>query len=201
MRTSNKNALIVGVIAALAGAGYAARIPAEDLERYRGDADFMIRGAWSYVVANPVPFVLAVGTFLVSVLHHKLKGKSLRESVEAAATRVTVVTVPTEAAVEPTAENPVLVRARARATRAQLLIDQAGLETRSRKLPEEITKAERDVCATQMALTDAEATLAARKKAHGETVAKMKALRAEQHESREELADIREELEKLAVLV
>ena len=41
-----------------------------------------------------MPLALAAGTFLLTVLYHKAKGKSFRESVEVAATRVAVVSVP-----------------------------------------------------------------------------------------------------------
>ena len=45
-------------------------------------------------------------------------------------------------------------------TRAQLLADQIGLQNRHKKLPEEMVKAEKDVCYTGQALADADRKLA-----------------------------------------
>jgi hypothetical protein len=153
---------------------------------------------WNAVEAHPMPLALAAGTFLVTVLYHKAKGKSFRESVEVAATRVAVVSVP---APERAEENPVLARAKARATRTQLLADQIGLENRQRKLPEEIVKAEKEVCYTESAVADARRILGERHKAHNKAVAALKALRAQQADGDAELAAIKVELQKLAQLV
>jgi len=138
---------------------------------------------------------LAAGTFLLTVIYHKAKGKSLRESLEVAATRVTVVNVPRPEAAD---ENPVVKRAKARATRAQLLADQIGLQNRQKKLPEEILKAEKDACYTEQALADAERKLDDKRKAHEDAVAKLGALRNERDAADAELAEIDVELQKLA---
>ena len=153
---------------------------------------------WNAVEAHPAPVILAVGTFLVTVLYHKAKGKSFRESVEVAATRVAVVSVP---APERTEENTVLARAKARATRTQLIADQVGLENRQRKLPEEIVKAEKEVCYTEQGVSDAKRALGEKHKAHNKAVAALKALRAQRDEGDAELAAIKVELQKLARLV
>lgn len=129
------------VLAAAVGVWYKVR-PAEVTEYTARAAEAGLR-AWDGVAANPAPVALALGTFLLTVVYHTAKGKSLRESVEVAATRVTVVTAPREP------ETPVVVRAKARATRAQLLADQVALQARLRKLPEEVTKAEKDACYTE----------------------------------------------------
>jgi hypothetical protein len=153
---------------------------------------------WNAVEAHPVPLALATGTFLLTVLYHKSKGKSFRESVEVAATRVAVVQVP---AAEQPSENPVLARAKARATRTQLLADQIALENRQSKLPEEIVKAEKEVCYTENAVADARRALGEKHKAHNKAVAALKALQAQQAEGDAELAAIKVELQKLAQLV
>ena len=153
---------------------------------------------WNAVEAHPAPLALAAGTFLLTVLYHKAKGKSFRESVEVAATRVAVVQIP---AAEQPSENPVLARAKARATRTQLLADQIGLENRQRKLPEEIVKAEKEVCYTEDAVADARRALGEKHKAHNKSVAALKALQAKQAEGDAELAAIKIELQKLAQLV
>ncbi|HEX3148316.1 MAG TPA: hypothetical protein VHR66_09555 [Gemmataceae bacterium] len=154
--------------------------------------------AWEGIKANPLPVGFAVGTFLLTVVYQKAKGKSLRESVEAAATRVTVVNVPAKDA---DADNRVVQRAKARATRAQLLADQIGLQNRQRKLPEEVLKAEKDACYSEQALADAERKLAEKQKNHDEAVTKLEALRKEKAMSMAELAEIEVELTKLAELV
>ena len=179
--------------AALVGRSYP-----DELWVYAGEAVKAGRWVWDGIQANPLPVSLAAGTFLLTVVYHKAKGKSLRESLEVAATRVTVVSVPQADAGE---ENPVVKRAEARATRAQLLVDQIGLQNRQKKLPEEVLKAEKDACYTEQALIDAERKLADKRKAHGEAVAKLEALRTERDASAAELAEIDVELQKLADVV
>ena len=187
-------ALLAACLAAAAGAGYGAY--PDQFRRHAGEAAGAARWAWEGVKANPVPVSLAVGTFLLTVLYHKARGKSLRESVEVAATRVKVVAVPAGAD-----ENRVLRRAKARATRTQLLTDQIVLQDRQRKLPAEVLQAEKEACYTEQAVADAERKLADRRKAHDAAVAKLEALRKERAAGAAELAEIEAELEKLADLV
>lgn len=151
---------------------------------------------WENIRANPVPVSLAVGTFLLTVVYHKAKGKSLRESVEVAATRVTV--VPVSFGDSNVDEHPVVKRAKARAMRSQLLTDQNGLINRQRKLPEELMKAEKDACYTEQAVTDAAKKLADRQKHHQEAVTRLESLRKEKAQSDAELAEIEVELKRLA---
>lgn len=193
-----KRIVLLGVIAfAAAGTAYGL-YPIESTQYFQVAAGAVNR-LWDNIENNPYPVLLALGTFLATVLYHKAKGKTLRESVEVAATRVTVIPVPQKP--EEDRDNPVVKRAKARATRAQLLVDQIGLQNRQRKLPEEIVKAEKDACYTQQALTDAERTLASRQKAHEEAVHKLEALRKENAERETELAAIEDELKKLADVV
>jgi hypothetical protein len=190
-------ALLILFLAPVAAGLLYFKNPAE----FTRQADLAVQNAprvWSAVEAYPVPVVLAVGTFLLTVLYHTAKGKSFRESVEVAATRVAVVQVPVA---EPPAENPVVTRAKARATRTQLLADQIGLENRQRKLPEEIVKAEKEVCYAEQAVSDAKRALGEKHKAHNKAVAALKALRAQRAEGDAELAAIKVELQKLAQLV
>jgi len=121
--------------------------------------------AWEGIEANPLPMLLALGTFVLTIVYHKLRGKSLRESVEVAATRVTVIPVPSAAAATEQ-ETAVVARARARATRTQLLADQIALENRYRKLPDEVKKAEKEACYTEQALADVRRALEAKQQAH-----------------------------------
>ena len=186
----------VGLGAAV-GAGYYT-YPDEFLE-YMGMAVKAARWAWDGVRANPVPVSVAAGTFLLTVIYHKAKGKSLRESVEVAATRVTVIAVPAKDA--GVAENSVVRRAKARATRSQLLTDQIGLQNRQRKLPEEVQKAEKEACYSQQWLADAKRNLVEKQKSHDEAEAKLEAIRKEKAESAAELAEIDVELKKLAEMI
>ena len=189
-------ALAAVAVGAAVGLGYHA-YPDESWQ-YAERALAAGRWAWEGVRANPLPVSLAAGTFLLTVIYHTAKGKSLRESLEVAATRVTVVNVPQADA---GAENPVVKRAKARATRAQLLVDQIGLQNRQRKLPEELLKAEKEACSTEQALVDAERKLADKRKAHDEAVTKLEALQTERDGAAAELAEIEVELQKLAEVV
>jgi hypothetical protein len=191
-----KRAALLTLLLLVAAAG-AANYP-DHVARYAAAAVRAAVQAWAGVEANPAPVCLAVGTFLLTVIYHKARGKSLRESVEVAATRVTVVPAP-PAGAEP--ETAVIKRAKARATRAQLLTDQIGLQNRQRKLPEAITTAEKDVCYAKQALTDAERTRADRRKTYEEAQAKLAAMRKEKAAAEAELADIEAELKKMAALV
>ena len=178
---------------ALAGAGYLYLSNPEEFALAVADGTKFVLRLWDSIEAHPLPMGVAAGTFLLTVLYHKAMGKSLRESVEVAATRVAVVHVPVkEAATEP--ENRVVARAKARATRTQLIADRIGLENRQRKLPEEIVKAEKEACYTEQAVVQAKKALGEKHKAHNQAVAKLKALRQEEAASAAELAAIRAEL-------
>jgi len=181
--------------AAAAAAGYL-RDPA-DLDRFLDAARPIAGRAWDGVTANPGPVVLAFATFLLTVLYHAARGKTLRESVEVAATRVTVIPVPQP----PGDESPVLARAKARAARTQLVADQIALENRARQMPTAVRAAEQEACYTEQGATDAARTLTARKLAHEEAVAKLAALRREKAAADAELTAIRAELRKLADVV
>jgi hypothetical protein len=189
--------VLVGVCASAAvGTGYGL-YPDEFVQTLNVAVSALLR-VWDNIEANPFPVLIALGTFLATVIYHTAKGKSLRESVEVAATRVTVVPVPHKQDLE---DNPVVKRAKARATRAQLLVDQIGLQNRQRKLPEEIVKAEKDVCYSQQALVDTQRSLTNRQKAHTEAVAKLESLQKENANRVSELAVIEEELKKLESVV
>ena len=180
--------------AALGGAGYVTQ--PQEFKQYAEVAAQATGKFGDSIAANPVPVALALGTFLLTVIYHTLKGKSLRESVEVAATRVTVVT-----AAAAKSEPSVVARAKARTTRMQLLSDQIGLQNRQKWLPEAITSAEKDAAYTEQALGDAERALAAKEKAHDDAVAKLAKLRSQKATGDVELAEIEAELEKLAELV
>ncbi len=156
-------------------------------------------GEWvqAKIEANPIPALLALGTFVLTAAIHKLRGKTLRESVAAAAMRGGA----NRAKETAEKENPVVRRAKARSMRAQLLADQINLQNRRRRLPDDLQKAEKETCYTEQALTDAERLLELKEQAHVEAVAKLEAIRKEKATSDAELAAIEAELQKLAELV
>ena len=170
-----------------------------EFTRYTIASEKVAMRLWESVEAHPVPVFLALGTFLLTVIYHKVKGKSLRESLEVAATRVAVVPVIQKEAAE--AENPVVARAKARATRAQLIADKIGLQNRQRKLPEEVVKAEKEACYTEQAVAEIKRSLGEKHKAHNKAVAMLQALQKEAAEADAELAEIEVELQKLATRV
>ena len=188
--------LLVFAIALLVGAGvYTSRNPAE-AERTAAMIAQKAELSWSKIEANPIPIVVALGTFLLTFVYHKAKGKSFRESVEVAATRVTVVNSPPPNA--PPAENPVLKRARDRSARTQLLADQIEIRNRIAKLPEQVMKAEKDVCFAEKAVFDAKVVLGEKHKIRNLAVNKLTNLRNELNAGSNELTAIDAELEKLA---
>ena len=188
-------ALVTVGLGAAVGTGYAAY--PDEFTRYVELAASAVLKVWDAIAANPAPVLIGFGTFLLTAVYHKARGKSLRESVEVAATRVKVVTV--TAPGEP--ETPVVARARARATRTQLIADQIGLENRYRKLPDAVRTAEKEACYTEQELFDAERALADKQAAHDDAVAKLESLCKELAAGEAELTAIAVELKKLADVV
>jgi len=188
-------ALATVCLLAAVGLGYA--LYPDEFTRYAEQAAAGLPRLWEKVEANPFPVGLALGTFLLTALYHKAKGKSFRESVTCAATRVTVGPVAKD---EDEPETPVLKRAKARAVRAQLLSDRIGLENRFRKLPEEVVKAEKVTCYTEQAVADAKKALEEKQKAHDRAVSMLATLRKEKSAADAELAEIDVQLKKLAAV-
>jgi hypothetical protein len=192
--TMKRIAFLTVVLGVAAGIGYATN--PDETKLYLA---YVAQGAvrlWENIEANPVPVIVAAGTFLLTVIYLHAKGKTLRESVTVAATRVSLVGVP-----KPEDENPVVKRAKARATRAQLLSDQVCLENRYRHLPEAVRAAEKETCYTEKAVADAEGALEKKQQAHESAVAKLEALRKEKATVDAELAAIEVELKKLNEVV
>lgn len=194
-----KKLIALAMLGVAAGVGTAYTTHTDEFTHVLNVVEAASLRAWANIEANPAPVLVALGTFLATIVYHKLKGKSFRESVEVAATRVTVIPVPR--ANDPEAEPTVLMRAKARATRAQLIADQIGLENRIRKLPGEVKAAEKDACYSEQALADARKALATKQQVHEEAVAKLEALRVELAAGEAELAAITDELKKLADVV
>ncbi len=192
-----KKFIALATVAAAVGTGYATH--PDEARQFLDAAARAAERVRGSIEANPVPVLVALGTFLLTIVYHKAKGKSLRESVAFAATRVTLVPVPTPAAGEHA--TAVVKRAQARATRTQLVADQIGLENRIRKLPDEVKKAEKEACYTEQSLADARRAVVAKLTAHEEAVAKLEALREELAAGESEVAAIAAELKKLAGVV
>jgi hypothetical protein len=190
-------ALLTVGLAAAVGVVYATYT--EEFTQYMSLAGAALQRMWANIEANPLPVFIAAGTFMLTVVYHKARGKPLRECVEVAATRVRVV----PAGQKETAgdDNPVVRRAKARATRTQLMADQIGLQTRYRKLPDEVLKAEKDACYTEQALAEAERVVADKQKAHDAALAKLETLQKEKAAADAELREIEGELKKLADVV
>lgn len=185
----------------LAAAAYAHRTYTSEVQPYVEKAAQIAERVRGGVEANPVPIVIALGTFLLTVVYHKAKGKSFRESVEVAATRVTVVPAPASAGVPAAPENVVLKRAQARATRTQLLADQIGLKNRLAKLPPLVVQAEKDACFAEKAVADAKAVLGEKHKVRNLAAVRLDSLQTELATGQAELAEIDTELKKLAEAV
>ena len=98
-------ALFVLCVAAALAVGYVKYV--DEFEQTSSVVIESGQWVWENVRANPVPVTLALGTFLLTVAYHKAKGKSLRESVEVAATRVAVIPV---AVADSQDEHPVVKR-------------------------------------------------------------------------------------------
>ena len=162
----------------------------EKVEPYREAALTTVERAQHSVEANPVPLVLALGTFLLTFVYHKAKGKTFRESVEVAATRVTIVPAPMATLPLAVPENVVLKRAQARATRSQLMADQVEIRTRVAKLPEAVVKAEKDACYAEKAVADLKRILGEKHKTRNGAVAKLEGLQKELAAGERELAEI-----------
>ena len=171
----------------------------DEFAPFLANATRTVERLWTGIEANPVPVLVALGTFMLTILYHKARGKSLRESVEVAATRVQVIAVSAPATGE--ADNPVVKRAQARATRTQLSADQIALENRIRTLPSTVKQAEKDACYTEQAVADGEKSLAAKRQANEETATKLESLRKELAEGRAELSAIAAERKRLAEVV
>lgn len=186
--------VLVVLSAAVVAAGYFA-FP-DEAAQYAGVVAAAGARVWTNVEANPTPVAFALGTFLLTVVYHKARGKSLRESVEVAATRVTVVTAPPPTSGD--GEASVVRRARARATRTQLMSDLVVLQNRHRKLPDEILQFEKEVCYAEQAVEEAEAKLTQRRKVHEAAAAKLDAVRKEKAEADAEVVAIEVELKRLA---
>lgn len=187
-----KIATLAAVLLVAAGI-LSSRFPA-DADRTATTVAETAQTAWGKVESNPIPIVVALGTFLLTFVYHKAKGKSFRESVEVAATRVTVVTPP--AATVPL--NPVLKRAQARATRTQLLAEQIEIRNRISKLPDAVVKAEKEACFSEKAVFDAKVILGEKHKIRNVAENKLNSLQAELTAGTDELDAIEAELKKLA---
>ena len=171
---------------------------ANELQPYLEKAKGLANGIRSNAESNPIPIVVAVGTFLLTCIYHKARGKSLRDAVEVAATRVTVVPMASATPVESEPVNPVLMRAYARTTRTQLLADQTILKTRINKVPDDVTAAEKEFCFAEKQVLEAKRSLGEKHKTRNLATRKLDSLREQLNEGRKEIDAIENELTKLA---
>ena len=173
--------------AAAAGLAVAAAVGAKarpaETDRLLGATAAAAARSWAGVEGNPVPAAVAAGTLVLTLAARKRRGKPAG-----------LVLTPPAAEAEPA----VVRRAKARATRAQLIADHIGLENRKKKMGAEVNQAEKDACYTEQAVADAERVLADKRKAHQAAAARLAGLAAEGRQLRDELAAIGAELKKLA---
>ena len=186
-------AFVAPCVAGVIAAGYG--LHPDEFARYAHLAERSAPRVWETIEANPVPVCLAFGTFLLTVTVNR-KGKHRADPAGATAVRVAAAPAPLR-----DDETPVVRRAKARATWTQLLADQIALQNRHRKLPEEVTKAEKEACYTEQAVADAERALAEKQKTHEAAARKLAAVRKEKATGDAELAEIAAELKKLADVV
>lgn len=150
---------------------------------------------WRRVETDPAPYLSVIGTFIATALYYKLRGRSLRESVEMAATRVTVINATTPQA-EPEISNA-RARAHARTTRNQLINDQLLLEHRMKTLPKKVEEAERNFCYAENELGKAKKALEDKQKQYEQASQELNKLVDESTRSNDELAEIKAEIKAL----
>ena len=85
---------VLFVLALIAAGTVAYRKATSEAQPYLDKAKQVGMLVKSNIVANSVPIGFAIGTFLFTCIYHKAKGKSFRDAVEFAATRVVVVPAP-----------------------------------------------------------------------------------------------------------
>lgn len=155
---------------------------------------------WAGVEGNPVPVVAALGTFLLTVVYHKSKGKSLRQALEVATTRVHVVEpVGPPAATPPVSK--VVVKAQQRTTYLQLVADRDAKESELKPLIERADKLTAEAEKRHTDLQIAEAVAAAKRLAAAEADAQVAALRQKIEQGQDELLELDHEIEQLEAAV
>lgn len=192
---------VVGVTTA--GAVFAAANPeaVPGIKEQFAPLIFWLADMWKDIASNPLPVLSALATFAVTVAYYKFTGKSFREALETAATRVTVISAPAAPAAPVESENPLVVRAKHRATRTQLVFDQTNLEGRMKSLPAELKKAEVDFAHTERDLAEANKILEQAQAAHAKTTNTLAALRKEDAEAKGEMEVIVAEIKALEAKV
>ncbi len=176
---------------------------------------------WESVVANPTPVVMAIAVFLFTCAYHVVRGRSIREAVEIAITKIepqrsTASGLPTmgEAyrgtshanqsgsdASEEVEETPVMARARNRVEWHQLTTDKEDIERRMLRLPDEIATVQRDVSMKEMEYRQVATDHQVKKERLETVVGRLNALLDEKARRNTELAAVDAELERLKPLV
>jgi hypothetical protein len=114
-----------GLVLITTGIGILAGAYPNQLQPLQDQTQQFAEKAWTGIEANPSPVIFALATFVLTVVYHMGRGKSLKESVGIAAIRTPVI--------EATQEAIVVRRARARSTKNQLLVDKKTIEDRHKK--------------------------------------------------------------------
>lgn len=127
-----------------------------DLTEGLKTATDLVAAGWAKIVADPAPYLSALGTFCALFVYHKIKGRSTRESLEAAASRSTTVMVmpaqPAGPVIDP--NSPYAVAMNSLAV-TQLQKHLGDLLNRKEVLPKEIKEIETECAHAQKALEKA----------------------------------------------
>lgn len=155
---------------------------------------------WSGIEANPLPVLIALATFAITVAFHRFKGASFREAVERAATKAVVVTVPPPVTRPADIDNAV-VRASNRVTLRQLVEDLSELKKREKELPKEIEDAQIERMEAEEHNAKAKAAFDTTSKQLAVSIDRLNRLESEQHNLADEVAKTQKEIDRLERLV
>lgn len=140
---------------------------------------------------NPIPILVALGTLLLTIVYHKAKGKTLRQAMEVAVTKVNTIEVERQSRPGATA------RAQARATYQQLERDQKELEDRLKILPAAIELAKKKLATATAESKAADATAESKEAARVNAERTLANLVSEQEKGQDDLVEIDNELHAL----
>ncbi len=146
---------------------------------------------WDKIEENPIPILVALLTMLLTVVYHKAKGKTLKQAMEVAVTKVNTVEVGHQT------RSGAATRAQHRATYQQLERDQKELEERLKILPAAIEIAKKKLASAVAESKAADAAADAKESARINAERILANLTSEQEKGQVELTEIDDELHAL----
>jgi hypothetical protein len=156
----------------------------------------LIHGVADKCRDNPVPIYVAVAWFSLTFVYHWAKGKSFRESVEVAATRVKVVEQPTAQPV-----SPVIEKAQASVIYLQLVETCDEVEAKIKRLNDERKKADEVAAKALREADQARLTWLQKQKQSEEATAKLLCLNEALDKTYAGRSEIKKEMERLEKIV